>query len=52
MTPPPGLTRWRPVGAGVRMDPVPAVGEHTERILAFLGRSAEQIAALRDAGVI
>ncbi|MEV0132955.1 CaiB/BaiF CoA-transferase family protein [Dactylosporangium sp. NPDC050688] len=39
-------------GAEVRMDPVPAVGEHTDRILAGLGRTAEQIAALRAAGAI
>jgi crotonobetainyl-CoA:carnitine CoA-transferase CaiB-like acyl-CoA transferase len=30
-----------------RMDPIPAVGEHTERILRELGRSAEQVGALR-----
>ncbi|MDM0119904.1 CaiB/BaiF CoA transferase family protein [Variovorax arabinosiphilus] len=30
-----------------RMDPIPAVGEHTEAILQSLGRSAADIAALR-----
>jgi itaconate CoA-transferase len=35
-----------------RMDPVPAVGEHTEAILRALGRSNEDIAALRANGVI
>jgi itaconate CoA-transferase len=35
-----------------RMDPVPAIGEHTERILLELGTSAAQIAALRDEGAI
>ena len=30
-----------------RMDPVPALGEHTDRILRSLGRTDEQIAALR-----
>ena len=35
-----------------RMDPVPAVGEHTEAILQSLGRSAADIAALRAAEAI
>jgi crotonobetainyl-CoA:carnitine CoA-transferase CaiB-like acyl-CoA transferase len=35
-----------------RMDPVPALGEHSEAILAGLGYPAERIAALRSAGVI
>ncbi|MFD5772055.1 CaiB/BaiF CoA transferase family protein [Streptomyces fungicidicus] len=39
-------------GLPARMDPVPAVGEHTESILRELGRSAEEIEALRAAGVI
>jgi len=32
---------------GYRMDPIPAVGEHTETILRSLGRTGEQLAALR-----
>ncbi|MFF5103834.1 CaiB/BaiF CoA transferase family protein [Streptomyces sp. NPDC000134] len=39
-------------GVPARMDPVPAVGEHTEAILAELGRSPAEIAALRADGVI
>ncbi|MFJ7134841.1 CaiB/BaiF CoA transferase family protein [Streptomyces fungicidicus] len=39
-------------GLPARMDPVPAVGEHTESILRELGRSAEEIEALRAAGVV
>ncbi|WP_461059294.1 CaiB/BaiF CoA transferase family protein [Streptomyces pseudoechinosporeus] len=39
-------------GTPARMDPVPAVGEHTERILAELGHSAEAIEGLRAAEVI
>ena len=35
-----------------RMDPVPAVGEHTEAILQELGLSAEDIQALRQAQAI
>jgi itaconate CoA-transferase len=34
------------------MDPVPALGEHTEAILAGLGYSGEAIATLRREGVI
>jgi len=36
----------------VRMDAVPAVGQHTERILAELGYGASEIAALRAGGVV
>ncbi|HEV7800956.1 MAG TPA: CaiB/BaiF CoA-transferase family protein [Burkholderiales bacterium] len=36
-------------GVEARMDPIPAVGEHTDRILGELGYSAEQIASLRQA---
>ncbi|MDN3266830.1 CaiB/BaiF CoA-transferase family protein [Streptomyces sp. MA15] len=39
-------------GIPARMDPVPAVGEHTETILRGLGRTPEDIAALRGDGVI
>ena len=35
-----------------RMTAVPALGEHTDAILAALGRSAEQISQLRAGGVI
>jgi crotonobetainyl-CoA:carnitine CoA-transferase CaiB-like acyl-CoA transferase len=35
-----------------RMDPVPAVGEHTEAILLEMGQGADSIAALRTAGAI
>ena len=35
-----------------RMDPVPALGEHSAAILSGLGCSADRIAALRSAGVI
>jgi itaconate CoA-transferase len=34
------------------MDPVPRVGEHTDAILASLGRSVNDIAALRAAAAI
>ena len=39
-------------GVPARMDPVPAVGEHTEAILSELGRTGEEIAALRADAVI
>ncbi|MEU2441742.1 CaiB/BaiF CoA-transferase family protein [Streptomyces rubradiris] len=39
-------------GVEPRMDPVPAVGEHTEQILAGLGFSAARIEGLRAEGVI
>ncbi|MFG1664683.1 CaiB/BaiF CoA transferase family protein [Streptomyces sp. Y7] len=39
-------------GVPARMDPVPAVGEHTEAILTELGRTAEEIEALRADAVI
>jgi itaconate CoA-transferase len=35
-----------------RMDAIPAVGEHTDAILRALGRSEEQIAALREARAV
>lgn len=35
-----------------RMDAIPAVGEHTEAILAELGRDSGAVAALRSAGAI
>ncbi|MGW0289051.1 CaiB/BaiF CoA transferase family protein [Streptomyces tuirus] len=39
-------------GLPARMDPVPAVGEHTDAILSELGRTAEEVAALRADGVV
>ncbi len=39
-------------GLPARMEPVPAVGEHTEAILAELGRTGEEIEALRADAVI
>ena len=39
-------------GLPARMDPVPAVGEHTDAILAELGRSLEAIEALRADAVV
>ncbi|MCU0758379.1 MAG: CoA transferase [Steroidobacteraceae bacterium] len=47
LRPPAGLD-----GVAPRMDPVPALGEHTERILAELGHDAAGIARLRAAGAI
>jgi len=35
-----------------RMDPIPGLGEHTDRILAGLGYDAAEIARLRQAGAI
>ncbi|MET9390372.1 CaiB/BaiF CoA-transferase family protein [Streptomyces sp. NPDC006624] len=39
-------------GLPARMDPVPAVGEHTDAILTELGRTGEEVAALRADGVV
>jgi itaconate CoA-transferase len=39
-------------GAGVRMDPIPAVGEHTEAILAELGFDGAAVGQLRRDGVV
>ena len=39
-------------GYDARMDPVPAVGEHTDALLAELGCDSTRIAALRAAGVV
>ena len=39
-------------GIEARMDPIPAVGEHTERILVEIGYRAAQIEALRSAAAI
>ncbi len=35
-----------------RIDPVPAVGEHTDRILAEIGYSASEITALHADGAV
>jgi crotonobetainyl-CoA:carnitine CoA-transferase CaiB-like acyl-CoA transferase len=35
-----------------RLDPIPAIGEHTDRILAHIGYGAADIAALRKAAAI
>ncbi len=35
-----------------RMDPIPAVGQHTDSILRSLGRSEAEITALREAGAV
>ena len=37
---------------GYRMDPVPAVGQHTEAILRELGQTETEVAALRASGAI
>lgn len=42
---PPGMTE-------ARMDPVPALGQHTDAILAELGIAGEQLAAMRAAGAV
>jgi itaconate CoA-transferase len=47
LLPPATLAGTEPV-----FGPVPAVGEHTDAILAALGRDADQIAALRADGVV
>ena len=44
---PPGFTTTEP-----RMDPVPALGEHTRSVLAALGMSADEMDALEADGVV
>jgi crotonobetainyl-CoA:carnitine CoA-transferase CaiB-like acyl-CoA transferase len=39
-------------GVEARMDPVPHIGEHTDRILAELGFDTDRIAALKAAGAV
>jgi itaconate CoA-transferase len=34
------------------MDPVPAVGEHTDAILAELGYTGTEVAQMREAGAV
>ncbi len=41
-----------PSGVEPRMDPVPALGEHTERILGELGYDGAAISQLREAGAL
>ena len=45
---PPGV----PNNVGVRMDPVPALGQHTDAILREIGYDAAAVAELRTAGAI
>ena len=45
---PPGL----PDADDARMDPVPALGEHSETILAELGYGADEVASLRASGAV
>ena len=45
---PPGF----PGDGDARMDPVPALGQHTDAILAALGYTADRIGRLRAAKVI
>lgn len=45
---PPGASNLRPP----RMDPVPALGQHTDAILSALGLEREQVAALRAEGAL
>jgi crotonobetainyl-CoA:carnitine CoA-transferase CaiB-like acyl-CoA transferase len=47
LLPPPVSPDWEP-----RMDPVPALGEHTDAVLAELGYSADDVVELRAAGVL
>jgi crotonobetainyl-CoA:carnitine CoA-transferase CaiB-like acyl-CoA transferase len=49
---PPGTSALDEDAGGARMDPVPALGEHTDAILAELGLGADAIAALRAAEAI
>ena len=39
-------------GVDVRMDPIPRIGEHTDRILAELGYGSPDIARLREGGAV
>ena len=47
---PPGS--WGGDAGEPRMDPIPALGQHTDAILAELGLGADQIAALRAEGAV
>ena len=39
-------------GVPSRMDPVPALGEHTDAILSELGYTAAEVARMHDAGTV
>ncbi|MEN3354485.1 MAG: itaconate CoA-transferase [Betaproteobacteria bacterium] len=39
-------------GVEARMDPIPSIGEHTDRILAELGYTGAEIAALKSSAVV
>lgn len=47
LLPPGTASAWAP-----RMDPVPALGQHTEALLAELGCSPDEVAALRRDGIV
>ncbi|QCO15669.1 CoA transferase [Azospirillum brasilense] len=49
---PPGVASGRGAQGEARMDPVPALGQHTESILAALGYAPGDIARLRDAKAV
>jgi crotonobetainyl-CoA:carnitine CoA-transferase CaiB-like acyl-CoA transferase len=57
----PGIGEWRHLGNPIRIGPPsdeflrhppPRMGEHTDELLGEIGLSADEIAALRDAGAI
>ncbi|MGP2441915.1 CaiB/BaiF CoA transferase family protein [Streptomyces sp. JW3] len=50
--PVPALSPPGPTTGAPRMDPVPALGEHTRAVLAELGLTAEAVAALAADGVV
>jgi itaconate CoA-transferase len=47
LLPPPESPDW-----DWRLDPIPALGEHTEAVLRELGLGGDELAAMRAAGVI
>ncbi len=46
------LPPWEEPGADARMAPIPALGQHTDSILAELGYDAPAVRALHDDGVV
>jgi crotonobetainyl-CoA:carnitine CoA-transferase CaiB-like acyl-CoA transferase len=51
----PGLRAAAPTGSADwdwRLDPIPALGEHTDAVLRELGFSTGELSAMRTAGVI